>query len=59
MKKFKCHDCGVEMEGRYLWVCEDDVLRCGHCINEWMADNRATLCSACQDFVEGNQGIGR
>ena len=59
MKTYKCNDCGVEMDGRYLWVCEDDVLRCGHCLNEKAVDDRATFCSHWQDFVEGNQWIGR
>jgi len=59
MKNYKCHDCKVEMEGRYLWVCEDDVLRCGHCIDEKLRDDRATLCSAIQDDLEGRIWEGR
>ena len=59
MKIYKCNDCEIELEGTHLWVCEDDVLRCGHCLNEKAADDRATFCSHCQDFVEGTIGEGR
>jgi len=57
MKTYKCNDCGAERDGKSLWVCEDDKLRCGKCLDRGM--ERAEVASAVHDHVEGRLGEGR
>jgi len=57
MDIYRCEDCGEEHNGRELWVCEDDKLRCGKCLDRRM--ERAEVVSAVHDHVEGRLGTGR
>jgi len=58
-RTYPCYDCGAEMEPRYLWVCEDDRLRCGWCLNRLMERETETTMSAVHEDVEGRMGEGR
>ena len=60
-KMYACNDCGEYFDGEHLWVCEDDKLRCGACVDAilsrvpWGEEK----FSACHDHVEGRIGAGR
>lgn len=59
MKAYKCQGCKEMFDGKALWVCEDDKLRCGKCIDKVIEAHREAVMSGTSEHVESLVGEGR
>ena len=68
MQDYKCVRCGKIYNGGSLFICPDDKIRCGPCVDiiedakygiQRDEDRRADDVSNTHDHVEGRIGEGR